>query len=187
MPRLPVLTVAALLAAPALAHAGGVLDELSAGTAPGASGGAASSWIADRLGAIWDVTEDWQLRLDVSGTRYLEQPATTVATVGASIEYDPDAHWSLRLAGGGSPRAETRSSQAVKAQTATGAAITVDAAVRSATSSITGASKRSSSCEGCTVSESPCPPPSPSLTKVTAAGRKRAGSSLPSATGRSLP
>lgn len=122
-------------AAPPRALAGGVVEEISAGTTPAPGGAASSSWLTDRLAAIWDPDDAWQLRLDAAGTRYLHATADDLAVLELSVEYDPDAHWSLRLAAGGSPSSTSSSTLAVRAQGALGRAIAADATIASTASS----------------------------------------------------
>src|ERR1041384_4680967 len=131
---LPALAIIpAWAAGPAPAYAGGAVEEVSAGNAPHAQGSPASSWIADKLAGIWDPGDDWQLRLDLTGTRYFNIKASDTLPATLSVEYDPDAHWILRLGAGGSP-ASTASSTApgaVKGMTTT----TLDADVKLQTTS----------------------------------------------------
>jgi hypothetical protein len=69
------------------------------------------------------------IRLDVAigeGERRSEDEA---------IEYDPDAHWVLRFAAGGSPSSTADAKSAVQVPSATGAAITADARITTTSSS----------------------------------------------------
>jgi hypothetical protein len=134
----PVVYLIALTAAAAPARAGGVVEELSAGTTPSASGAPSSSWLTDRLAGIWEPGDDWQVRLDLTGTRYFHVTADDRAVASVSVEYDPDAHWIVRLATGGSPSSSSETSTPVKAMSARGTAITGDAAVTSSSASLSG-------------------------------------------------
>ncbi|HUJ58053.1 MAG TPA: hypothetical protein VLX92_06160 [Kofleriaceae bacterium] len=132
------LAVLALAAGPA--RAGGASDELSAGSLETSAGGPRSTWTADKLGAIWDASDDWQLRFDLTATHdFATRPATGFGDSGGniwlanlSIEYDPDSHWSLRGFGGGSPSATLETGTTVPLASAT-----ADAQLESTASSVT--------------------------------------------------
>ena len=115
MRRWLAIALAASLAglAPRAARASGVLEELSAGAAPGAG----SHWLGDKLAGIWDAGPSWQLRLDLAATRAYSG-ATDLATgavyLGAlSAAYSVDDHWGLRLNGAWSPESITRATRSV--------------------------------------------------------------------------
>jgi len=138
MQRPAVYVLALVVAGQSSARADGVVEELSAGTSPAPEGAQAPSWLTDKLAGIWEPGDDWQLRLDVSGTRTFHAQASDLAVASASVEYDPDAHWSLRLAVGGSPSSTSESTMLVRAETAMGNAAAGDAAVLATSSSLTG-------------------------------------------------
>src|SRR5712672_598677 len=98
----------------ALAHADGAIQEVSAGNAPHTQGSPSSTWIADKLAGIWEPGDDWQLRLDVTGTHYLGEQAGDLVLGNLSLEYAPTAHWNLRLAAGGSPSSKSHATTAVQ-------------------------------------------------------------------------
>lgn len=133
------LVLAILAAGRSLAHADGVIQEVSAGNAPHTQGSPSSTWIADKLAGIWEPGDDWQLRLDVTGTRYLGGKASDLVLANLSIEYAPTAHWTLRLAAGGSPSSTSQATMVVQAQDLRGNPITADAKLATATTSASGA------------------------------------------------
>jgi hypothetical protein len=126
----------ALVLAPAVAHADGALEEVSAGNVPQTATSAPSTWVADKLAGMWEPGEAWQLRLDLVGTRTLANNDTgdvLLATLG--VEYDPDDHWMVRVAGGGSPSATTFSTTTLQLPTMSGI-VPVDAKLQSDASSL---------------------------------------------------
>lgn len=141
--------VLALMAAAASARADGALDELSAGASQQTPTNPRASWVADKLGGIWDASELWQVRLDVTGTRESgAKPAAgstfgasggTIFLVNASTEYDPDDHWSYKLAAGFSPRSSSSTSTSVQAQGLGGNTTAADARLKSTTQTVSGA------------------------------------------------
>ena len=120
------------------AHADGAAEEISAGRAPHTQGTPSSTWIADKLSGLWEPGDDWQLRLDLTGTRYFDTRASDVTLANLAVEYDPDTHWILRLAAGGSPSSTSGSTSVVQAQSAAGAPITGDASIETSSSSASG-------------------------------------------------
>jgi len=120
------------------AHADGAIEEISAGSAPHTQGSPSATWIADKLAGIWEPGDDWQLRLDVIGTRYLGEKASDMVLANLAVEYAPTAHWILRLAAGGSPSSTTSSTMPVQMQDLRGNPITADAKLRAATASASG-------------------------------------------------
>lgn len=132
------LVLAILAAGCSLAHADGVIQEVSAGNAPHTQGSPSSTWIADKLAGIWEPGDDWQLRLDVTGTHYLGDQAGDLVLGNLSIEYAPTAHWNLRLAAGGSPSSKSHATTAVQLQDLRGNPITADAKLATATASASG-------------------------------------------------
>jgi hypothetical protein len=123
------------------AHADGALEEISAGNAPHAQGAPSSTWIADKLAGMWEPGDDWQLRLDVTGTRYVATKASAsseVVLANLSVEYDPTPHWILRLAAGGSPSSTAASTTSVQMQDLRGTPITADAKLETSSSSVSG-------------------------------------------------
>lgn len=130
--------LAIVTAVRAPARAGGAAEEMSAGHAPHTQGVPSSTWIADKLSGLWEPGDDWQLRLDLTGTRYFDIRASDVTLASLAVEYDPDAHWILRLAAGGSPSATADSKSVVQAQSALGAPITGNASFTTTSSSGSG-------------------------------------------------
>lgn len=120
------------------AHASGAAEEMSAGNAPHTQGSPSSSWIASKLSGLWEPGDDWQLRLDLTGTRYFDTRTSDVMLANLAVEYDPDAHWILRLAAGGSPSSTASATTAVQGQSAAGAMIAGDATLETTTSSVSG-------------------------------------------------
>ena len=117
----------------ATAHADAAFDEVSAGGAQkSASGPRPSSWVADKLGGMWDPSDDWQLRVDLLATRD-EKPTSNVLLATAGLEYDPDDHWFVRATVAGSPSSTTTST--ISVPTARGS---TDAGLRSNTASTSG-------------------------------------------------
>jgi len=141
-PAVPALASALLGVLGALgrspAHADGAIEEISAGSAPHTQGSPSATWIADKLAGIWEPGDDWQLRLDVIGTRYLGEKASDMVLANLAVEYAPTAHWILRLAAGGSPSSTTSSTMPVQMQDLRGNPITADAKLRAATASASG-------------------------------------------------
>ncbi len=135
----PVVCLALLLAAGRPARADGVVEELSAGTMPQAPSAPGSSWLTDKLAGIWEPGDDWQVRLDLAGTRYFHVRADDLAVANLSVEYDAGTHWIARLAAGGSPSSSIDSAVPVKAVNARGNAVAGDATLASTTSSLSGA------------------------------------------------
>lgn len=135
-PLVYALAIAAMGRVPA--HADGALEEVSAGNTPHAQGSSSSTWIADRLAGIWEPGDAWQVRLDVTGTRYLHTSASDMLLASLSVEYDPSAHWILRLAAGGSPPSTAASTTSLQAQDLLGASITADAKLETSSSSVSG-------------------------------------------------
>jgi hypothetical protein len=140
MRRLLVLVILVILVGGrSLAYADGVIQEVSAGNAPHSQGSPSSTWIADKLAGIWEPGDDWQLRLDVTGTHYLGDQAGDLVLANLSIEYAPTAHWTLRLLAGGSPSSKSHATTAVQLQDLRGNPITADAKLATATASASGA------------------------------------------------
>jgi hypothetical protein len=135
----PALCLALLLVASRPARADGVVEEVSAGTMPQASSAPSASWMTDKLAGIWEPGDDWQVRLDLAGTRYFRIRADDVAVANLSVEYDAGAHWIARLAAGGSPASSIDTAVPVKAVNARGNAVAGDATLGSRTSSLSGA------------------------------------------------
>lgn len=79
------------------AHADGVVEEVSAGTASG------SRWVSNQLAGMWDAAPEWQLRLDLSATRAAGSATGSTYVGSLSAVFSPDEHWSLRCNGGWSP------------------------------------------------------------------------------------
>ncbi|MEO7731464.1 MAG: hypothetical protein ABIY55_10860 [Kofleriaceae bacterium] len=127
-----------VLAGRASARADGIAEEMSAGSAPHAQGAPSSTWIANKLSGMWEPGEAWQLRLDLTGTRYFDASASNAVLANLAVEYDPDSHWILRLAAGGSPSSTADASSVVQAQGAAGVAITADARIATTSSSVSG-------------------------------------------------
>src|SRR5215831_8095302 len=99
-----VLCAAVIAAAiPASARAGGLLEEVSTGTTPQPQAASSAAWLTDKLAGTADPGDDWQIRLDLAGTHYFHIRATDLFLANLAVEYDPDAHWNLRLGAGGSP------------------------------------------------------------------------------------
>lgn len=135
----PAVCLALLLAAGSRpARADGVVEELSAGTTPQAASAPSSSWLTDKLAGIWEPGDDWQIRIDLAGTRYFHIRADDLAVANLSVEYDAGAHWIARLAAGGSPASSIDSAVPVKAVNARGNPIAGDATLVSTTSSLSG-------------------------------------------------
>ena len=120
------------------ARADGVAEEMSAGSVRQPRGAPSSTWIANKLSGLWEPGEAWQLRLDFTETRYFDASASNVALANLAVEYDPDAHWMLRLAAGGSPSSTADAKSVVQTQSATGAAITADARIETTSSAASG-------------------------------------------------
>lgn len=120
---LPIALAASIAGlAPRAAFASGVLEELTAGAAPGSG----SHWVGDKLAGIWDLDARWQLRLDLAATRAYSG-ATDLATgavyLGSlSAVYSVDDHWGLRLSGGWSPESITHATRWVPLLDGTAAA-----------------------------------------------------------------
>jgi hypothetical protein len=114
---------------------------MSAGRIPHTQGSPSSTWIADKLSGMWEPGDDWQLRIDLTGTRYFDNKTSDVMLANLAVEYDPDAHWILRLAAGGSPSSTADSTSVVQAQTAQGTAVTGDARITTASSSASGSAQ----------------------------------------------
>jgi hypothetical protein len=121
-----------------LARADGIAEELSAGSAPHADGAPASSWIANKLSGMWEPGDAWQLRLDLTETRYFDASASNVGLANLAVEYDPTVHWILRLGLGGSPASTADAKSVIQTQNATGAAVTADARIATTSSSASG-------------------------------------------------
>jgi hypothetical protein len=121
-----------------LAHADGAIEEIAAGNAPHTQGSPGATWIADKLAGIWEPGDDWQLRLDVTGTRYFHTKASDLLLANLSVEYDPSAHWILRLAAGGSPSSTSNTTMAVQVQDLLGSPITADAKLETSSASASG-------------------------------------------------
>jgi hypothetical protein len=128
-----------VIAGRAPARADGVAEEMSAGSSPHPDGAPSSTWIANKLSGMWEPGEAWQLRLDVTGTRYFDASASNAALANLAVEYDPDGHWILRLAAGGSPASTSDAKSVVQAPSAAGgAAIAADARIATTSSSASG-------------------------------------------------
>lgn len=117
-----------VLALPAVAYGDGAATELSAGATAQSKQTPATRWVADKLGAFYEPTESWQLRVDVTGTH----AATDILLANVGIEFDPDESWSLRLVGGYSPSSTTSAPTTVQVDTMRG---TVDATAQLASTS----------------------------------------------------
>lgn len=92
------------------AHANGAVEEVSAGAS------ASSSWLADRLGGIWEIDDRWELRADFTATRsYARSDTATSLQTSASLEYAPDPHWTFRLGAGWAPATTAFASERVEA------------------------------------------------------------------------
>jgi hypothetical protein len=136
----PVVCLALLLAAGSTpARADGVVQELSAGTMPQAASEPNTSYLTDKLSGIWEPGDDWQIRLDLAGTRYFHVRADDMAVANLSVEYDAGTHWIARLSAGGSPSASIDTKMPVKAMNARGNPVAGDATLVSTSSSLTGA------------------------------------------------
>jgi hypothetical protein len=120
------------------ARADGAAEEMSAGNSPHTQGSPSSSWVADKLSGLWEPGDDWQLRLDLTGTRYFDNKTSDVMLGNLAVEYDPDAHWIMRLTAGGSPSSTATAMTAVQGQSAPGASITGDATLKTTSSSASG-------------------------------------------------
>jgi hypothetical protein len=120
------------------ARADGAAEEMSAGHSPPAQGSPSSTWVADKLSGLWEPGDDWQLRLDLTETRYFDTQASDVTLANLAVEYDPNAHWILRVAVGGSPSSTADSTSVVQARSAAGAPITGDARITTASASASG-------------------------------------------------
>jgi hypothetical protein len=137
--RLSIALAAALAGlAPRAALASGVVEEVSAGAAPGSG----SRWLGDKLAGIWDLDPRWQLRLDLAATRASSGAAdlaTGAVYLGAlSAVYSVDDHWGLRLSGAWSPESITRAIRSLPmsdAPTSGDAPTEVTAELRAAASS----------------------------------------------------
>lgn len=136
-----VLALALVTGGRAAARADGAAEEVSAGHAPHTQGSPSSTWIADKLSGLWEPGDNWQLRLDLTGTRYFDSRASDVTLANLAVEYAPDAHWILRLAAGGSPSSTADSTSVVQAQSAQGAAITGDARIKTTSASASGSAQ----------------------------------------------
>lgn len=137
--RCPLVYTLAIVAFGRLpAHADGVAEEVSAGNVPHIQGSPGSTWIADKLTGMWEPGDDWQLRLDVTGTRYMTTKASDVLLANLAVEYDPSNHWILRLGAGGSPSSTADSSMPVQLQDLRGTSITADTKLKTATASASG-------------------------------------------------
>lgn len=142
------IVIALALLAPSLARADGAVEEVSAGNSPQTAGNPASSYLSDRIAGFYEPNDSWQLRLDVTGTRdytNTKQPATTglfgpgdILLTNLAVEYDPDSHWSLKLAGSYSPTSAAYSSTTVQTQTMKGTVADANAQLESQTSSKSG-------------------------------------------------
>src|SRR5512140_2756355 len=113
-PLLYALAIVAMGRVPA--RADGALEEVSAGNTSHVQGSPSSTWIADRLAGIWEPGDAWQVRLDVTGTRYVHTSASDMLLASLSVEYDPSTHWILRLAAAGSPPSTAASTTSLQAQ-----------------------------------------------------------------------
>jgi hypothetical protein len=141
---------AIIAAGRAPARADGAAEEMTAGNTPHASGASgasgtpgtpgtpSSSWIASKLSGLWEPGDDWQLRIDLTGTRYFDTRTSDVLLANLAVEYDPDAHWTVRLAAGGSPSSMASARTAVQGQGAAGAVISGDATLETTSSSVSG-------------------------------------------------
>jgi len=128
-----------LLALPAAAYGDGAATELSAGATAQSAQNPPTRWVADKLGAFYEPTDSWQLRLDVTGTRAYKATKssdftdpTDILLANLGIEFDPDASWSFRLVGGYSPSSTMTSPTTVQVDTMRG---TVDATAQLASTS----------------------------------------------------
>lgn len=129
--------VLAVLIVASKARADGAFDEVSAGSVQQTATSPRSSWTADKLGALWEPSDAFQLRLDVTGTHAFGVAPSSSAPFGESTndvllanlagEYDPDDHWSFRIGAGGSPSAQISTTTTVPFATMTGATVDADA------------------------------------------------------------
>ncbi len=147
--RSSMLVLAFVAGGGSFARADGAQDEVSAGSTQTSASSPRSAWTADKLGGIFDPSDAWQVRFDVTATHdFGAQPSAmstfgdsggTVVLATASLEFDPDDHWSLRAIGGGSPSSTTDTTTSMPFQTQAGAKTTLDAQLRSTAASATGA------------------------------------------------
>jgi hypothetical protein len=129
---------AVLVLAGRTARADGALEELSAGTVPQTATSAQSTWVTDKLAGMWEPSDEWQVRLDLSGTHAIaNDKAGDVLLATLGVEYDP-GHWMFRIAGGGSPTSTTSSSMALTLPGPMGV-INADGQLSSQASSLTAA------------------------------------------------
>jgi hypothetical protein len=115
------LVAIALAALRSRASADGALEELSAGNVPQTATSPRSSWIGDKLAGIWEPSEAFQVRLDLTGTRTSESQASAsdILLVNLGVEYDPSTHWTLKLMAGGSPSSTSFTTSNVEIHTGT--------------------------------------------------------------------
>lgn len=111
------LTIILIAVAPRAANAGGLAEELSAGASPKSG----SRWIGNQLSATWDVSSEWQLRLDLSATRSYSGGAggahddSYLGSLAAVFAFDE--HWSLRLNTSSAPVTHMRGTTALEPAT----------------------------------------------------------------------
>ena len=143
----PFIVATALVLAGGRARADGAADEVSAGSTPQTATTPKSTWLADKVGAIWEPGDRWQLRADFTATRDYGAPVVAMPTADTqtniylanlSGEYDPSDQWSFKIIGGYSPAATLFSGTQVPFTTRTGMSVNANAALQSTSSSLAG-------------------------------------------------
>src|SRR5579862_3297556 len=109
--RIPfLLAVVAVASNGSVSRADGALDEVSAGNTPQTATSPQTAWAAEKLGAMWDANDRWQLRFDFTATHdYASAPtsgsfgdsAVDIYLGNLSAEYDADPHWMFKVVLGG--------------------------------------------------------------------------------------
>jgi hypothetical protein len=136
-----------IVAAAAPAYADGALDEVSAGSQPQTATTPKSTWLADKVAAMWDPGERWQLRVDFTATRDFgvrpvamptANDTTDIFLVNAAAEYNPDDQVSIKLVGGYSPQSTMFSGTTVPFTTRTGMNVDANAALQATSGSYSG-------------------------------------------------
>jgi hypothetical protein len=126
-----VLLVTAIAGTPSASNADAVADEVSAGTTLATSTAPGSSWIANRLGAVWDVDDSFTLQVDFAVTR----SSSTSTTGSLSLSYAASDHWSLGVAASWVPASSSSSTATLVIEELEDDVILADAELVATTSS----------------------------------------------------
>lgn len=147
--RASCLLVVGIVVAPValarVAVADGVADELSVGSSQPTPSNPRPAWVSDRIAGIWDASDDWQVRADVTATHPLSTTGAAssgdpgdVLLATASVEYDPD-HWVMKAVVGGSPSSAATSATTVRVLDMRGQPVDASAQLKMKSSSLMGA------------------------------------------------